>query len=336
VAAVVLFASLAAGETMANDPLPLPDIFAEPTTAADGDPVYSQIAASGRQRGLITEYPSRSRHSDNDKLVATIGRLDAAAHNDAPGAADFVQRLVDLTATIARIEAVLEANGTSTPDVHFAAERIQDIAFSLRQRDVEPAVCDTLEGAIREVGDAIVRNDAAAASAAALLRDLARGLNDAIELSRYAAGRLGDIAPGSAAESVGARGAREDGVGSPLPSPPIPSALPVAEAANNAADLFELASLPIPSPLDGNEDAVRAQSDEGEAASESFSDNAAASVFIASDSEKGEEALPTTAPQTLRPADLSPAAATNQRAAPRDPSAAFLGLSEEELAALFS
>jgi hypothetical protein len=88
--------------------------------------------------------------------------------------------------------------------------------------------------------------------------------------------------------------------------------------------------------LDGNEDAVRAQSDEGEAASESFSDNAAASVFIASDSEKGEEALPTTAPQTLRPADLSPAAATNQRAAPRDPSAAFLGLSEEELAALFS
>ena len=49
--------------------------------------------------------------------------------------------------------------------------------MALRQREVEVTLRDTLEAALRAVGDAIVRNDAAAAraqSAVALLRDLAR------------------------------------------------------------------------------------------------------------------------------------------------------------------
>jgi len=57
--------------------------------------------------------------------------------------------------------------------------------MALRQREVEVTLCDTLEAALRAVGDAIVRNDAAAAraqSAVALLRDLARRGSDLIAL----------------------------------------------------------------------------------------------------------------------------------------------------------
>jgi hypothetical protein len=52
--------------------------------------------------------------------------------------------------------------------------------MALRMREVDTALCDTLETSIREVGDAIVRNDAAAArtqGAAALLRDLGKRID---------------------------------------------------------------------------------------------------------------------------------------------------------------
>jgi hypothetical protein len=57
------------------------------------------------------------------------------------------------------------ASGAAAPDVHFAVEHIHDIAMVLRRRKVEATLGDTLEAAIREVGDAIVRNDGAAARA---------------------------------------------------------------------------------------------------------------------------------------------------------------------------
>jgi hypothetical protein len=66
-------------------------------------------------------------------------------------------------------------------DVHFAVERIHDVAMALRMRDVDTALCETLEASVREVGDAVVRHEAAATgalSAAALLRDIMGRIED--------------------------------------------------------------------------------------------------------------------------------------------------------------
>src|SRR5262249_7412858 len=71
--------------------------------------------------------------------------------------------------------------GALKGDVHFAVERIADVAMALRMRDVDSALCDTLDASVREVGDAVVRHEAAATgalSAAALLRDVVRRLED--------------------------------------------------------------------------------------------------------------------------------------------------------------
>jgi hypothetical protein len=62
-----------------------------------------------------------------------------------------------------------------------AVERIHDVALALRMRDVNAALCDTLEASVREVGDAVIRHEAAATgalSAAALLGDIMHRLDE--------------------------------------------------------------------------------------------------------------------------------------------------------------
>src|SRR5579872_1023641 len=107
---------------------------------------------------------------------------DAQNHRLAEGIAEGLAKglfegLADLAVTVAQIETVLQANGPLSPDTHFAVERIHDVAMALRMREVDAVLCDALEASTREIGDALVRSDAAAArslSAAALLRDIAR------------------------------------------------------------------------------------------------------------------------------------------------------------------
>lgn len=172
---------------MSNDPLPVSDILVEPPNDADYDAIYAQIMATERGRGFLTKYASRNRHSDTQSLVGMIARLEAAIRDNPPPqvAAALLRSLGDLAAAIKQVEAILLASGSSASDDLFAAERIQDIAMAIRQRQVDATLCDALEAATREVGDAIVRNNAAAArilSAVALLRDLMGRVNDMIAL----------------------------------------------------------------------------------------------------------------------------------------------------------
>jgi hypothetical protein len=95
--------------------------------------------------------------------------------------AALAKGLADLTAIVTQAEALLRAQGTLKGDVHFAVERIHDVAMALRMRDIDSALCDTLDASVREVGDAVVRHEAAATSAlsaAGLLRDVTRRIED--------------------------------------------------------------------------------------------------------------------------------------------------------------
>jgi hypothetical protein len=168
---------------MSNELLPSPDILAAPLN--DVERAENEIVAADRDRDVLVEYVSR--RADMQTLVDTFARLEAVVREPLDASTDVPSRLPDLLATTEQIEAVLRPGDTSASDVHFAVERIQDIAMALSQREVEPALCDTLEAAIREVGDAIVRNEATAAAraqgATALLGDLARRVTDLIALA---------------------------------------------------------------------------------------------------------------------------------------------------------
>jgi hypothetical protein len=345
-------ASVSSGGTMSNELLPALDVLAEPRKDADG--AAAEVVAAGRDGDVLTEYPDP--RPDRQKLVDTIARFEAAMREplqELPAAVSG--QLADLVAAIEHVEAVLAPSGVVAPEVHFAVEHIQDIAMALRQREVEATLCDTLEAAIRAVGDAIVRNDAAAAraqGAVALLRDLAR--------------RGGDLIALVAAVQTPAAEPRQHGA--------------IAEAARQERDQFDTSHRPVtdsaaarvvdallsdhdhaasllqqlPSPLPDNEapaegGAVPAllfesapqnaeQTDAGQnivTASELFSIEAMAPVFVASSANEVTPHGPSAFPQPFVDAG-APAPASDPRAAPNDTLAALSALSEEELIALFS
>ena len=180
---------------MSNELLPLLDILAGPPKNADHETFVAAVNGSGD--GLLPHDPTRNQSHDQspdpnldlspDSHPQTSGAATTANHRDAAaddspalGSTALANGFARVAATIRQIEAVLKTNGALALEVHFAIERIQDVAMALRMREVDTALCDTLEASIREVGDAIVRNDAAAArtqGAAALLCDLGKRID---------------------------------------------------------------------------------------------------------------------------------------------------------------
>jgi hypothetical protein len=163
----------------------LSDASAESPNDADYQAAHAEFTATERGRNFLTEYARRSRHPDTLRLVSTIARIEATMRDNPPQevASAFTRDFPDMAAAIEQIAAILATSESSAADGLFAAERIQDIALALRQRQVEVALCDGLEADIREVSDAIVGNNAAAKRAAVLLGDLARRVNDVSALA---------------------------------------------------------------------------------------------------------------------------------------------------------
>jgi hypothetical protein len=172
---------------MSSDPLPAADILTQSPNDPDYEAFYAEVVATERGRSFLAEYASRNLRPDASKLIGTIARLESALRHDWPTEMprELFARLVDLDAAIAEVEPTLAGGPDSLSEPLFAAERIDDIAVALRQRNVEPVLCDALEAAAREVGDALVRNKVAAASsqsAIAQSRDLGRRVKEIIAL----------------------------------------------------------------------------------------------------------------------------------------------------------
>jgi hypothetical protein len=346
---------------MSNDLLPSPDLLAEPVKDAGTAAVPPDDAGNERKRGVFTEYKAADAAPDaNDTraLLQTIARLEAAMR-DAPSrvTAGLLRGLADFAAAIKQIESMLAANEAPAPDVHFAVEHMQDIAMALRLREVEAALCDTLDAAIREVGDAIVRSDAAAArthSAAALLRELARQINQMIALgdditgaakvenidwpAEAAAERFDSTSRQPLADSIDAPASDEERGSLPQPLPLV-TALPDKQAPNGLAEdranLFEPASSSLlRAPDIVAEEAAAAR---GRPSALLIAETSVSNLALSAATTDITEANAPAAPISTRPPlDISAEKPETARAAATDPLAALNALSEEEIIALFS
>jgi uncharacterized protein YoxC len=176
---------------MSSDLLPLPEIWSDLPKGDAPQSARADVVANGRSGLVLIEYASGYPQSDPQPALRSPDRAEQAAasgHLPSFAAAALAKGLSDLSAIVTQAEALLRAQGTLKGDVHFAVERIHDVALALRMRDVNAALCDTLDASVREVGDAVVRHEAAATgalSAAALLRDI---LNRIEDLTRAATG----------------------------------------------------------------------------------------------------------------------------------------------------
>ncbi len=162
---------------MASDLSSLPDVLDESPSEADYHAFHAELMATERGRNFLTEYANRNLDQDARKLVSTVARLELAMRDQQtpqiPTA--MFHGLMEAARAVEQSGAAGSAAGGSTADDLHAVERIEDICMALRRRDVEPALCDALETSAREIGDAMVRSNAAAigaSSTASLLHDL--------------------------------------------------------------------------------------------------------------------------------------------------------------------
>ena len=177
---------------MVSDPLSLSAGVGESQTEAAYQAVHAELMATEGGRNFLAEYACRNLDPDTRKFASSVARLELAMrdHHVQQISATMFQGLTELARAIQQSEAIFSAGGDTAANDLLAIERIQDIGMALRRRDVEPALCDALEQAAREIGDAIVRSNAAAAgmsSTASLLRDLSVLVNDFIALHDSAA-----------------------------------------------------------------------------------------------------------------------------------------------------
>ena len=120
-----------------------------------------------------------------DPIGAVFERNDASLAACAPQiAAEPTNELTGIAAAIERVEALLTTGGPA-PEGADAIERIADIAFVLHERDVEASLCDALDAAVRELGNANATRHANVLhvrQAAELLRELSQRVADMIAL----------------------------------------------------------------------------------------------------------------------------------------------------------
>jgi hypothetical protein len=357
--AVVLCHSLPAGGTMANDSVLLPDVLSASPSEADYQAVYAELMATERGRNFLAERSGRDLHSDMHQLLSTAARLEAAMRDNQAQQipVTLLRALTDLARAIEQSQAAHSASSISATNDLLAVERIQDIGMALRRRDVEPALCDALEVAAREVGDAIVRSNAASAgmlSTASLLSDLSVPVTNLIALFDSAKS-LGAKAP-AAREEVPRDDAAFDARATTERIETLPSTafertaddetpsdtdaerfhLTVGESATDADSIRSaklaligspLGELPLTSPLPEGE--VQASLQETSGLPSEPRPEAPSQITARPEHAVGAE--------TALPSDiLPPMAPVTRRALQNDALADVLPLSEEELIALFS
>ena len=206
------------GVGMSKDTLAFADFLTGLPRDADYDSVYAAVMASEAGRWFLGEYASRNRHADTQTLVGALARVEAAIRGEATPQTAISPRvaapsqapappeggalsqsaaqsatvapascrdLIEIEAAINRVEALV-AGWTNGPDSHRAVDRIHDIAFALREREFESALCDALDYAAREISAELNSADTAAQRAGAareLLHDLAGRVKDMIEMA---------------------------------------------------------------------------------------------------------------------------------------------------------
>ena len=156
---------------MANLPVPAP--FSE----ADYEAIEGAVMETARGRWFLAEYARRNRHADTTMLLKALDRIEA---RDARGAlgrpVDRIRfDLVEMSKAIARtkteiasmkpdadhhgkfgeaseeLDSVVQATEAATSDILACAERIQEIAWTLREQGLEADVCDLLDAKATEV-----------------------------------------------------------------------------------------------------------------------------------------------------------------------------------------
>lgn len=144
---------------------------------ADYEAIEAAVVETARGRWFLAEYARRNRHADTTMLLAALARIEAAVRGESSvKAIDHVRfDLVEMAKAISRtkaeiasikpdaeqhgkfgeateeLDSIVQATETATSDILAAAERIQEIAWTLREQGLESEVCDIIDAKATDV-----------------------------------------------------------------------------------------------------------------------------------------------------------------------------------------
>ena len=149
---------------MPEEPFALSTISPLPAEESDYDAICATVMESARGRWFLQEYARRNRNADTRLVLAAIERLEHLIRTERNQQAHPGMRaeLLEMARAIAQARAE-EAGGTrypdahpqaagaeqksppEPPDIHETAERLQDVAWTMRERGLDPATCEEIE-----------------------------------------------------------------------------------------------------------------------------------------------------------------------------------------------
>lgn len=153
-------------------PVPIPAPFSD----ADFETIAAAVLETARGRWFLSEYARRNRHADTRLVLDAVEKLERvmAVRSETPETElvrlDLVEMMNAITRTKGEIAAlrqsadnshidrasteldsIVGATGKATSDILAAAERVQEIAWSLREQGIEASVCDLIDAHATEI-----------------------------------------------------------------------------------------------------------------------------------------------------------------------------------------
>ncbi|GJD36544.1 hypothetical protein [Methylobacterium aerolatum] len=182
--------------------------------------IESTISASERGRWFLAEHGRRSRVEETRTVLSAIERLEQAVTSERPAALSGSLRggLVEMAEAISRtkaeiaairdenaertrlasaseaLDAIVRSTEQATSEILSAAESVQEAAWTLRERHVEPELCETLDRHATTIYTACSFQDLTAQRTARII-DTLRYLEERIAAMIGIWGREGDGVP---------------------------------------------------------------------------------------------------------------------------------------------
>lgn len=163
----------------------------------DYEAILNAVMETARGRWFLTEYARRNRTADTRSLLASLDRIETLMHAQRlpdleqvrAGLADIIEALAGARREIAAhggedrerlrhqdvdFGAEAERGKADVQTIRRAGERIQEIAWGLREREVSPELCDALDRYAMDVLGACRSQDGTVRAMAAMARALRR------------------------------------------------------------------------------------------------------------------------------------------------------------------
>jgi hypothetical protein len=119
---------------------------------ADYDILCQALMETSRGRWFLEEYARRNRHADTCLVLDAIGRVETTIQEEHARQASQGMRveLLEMARTIAQTRADVAETQAAAPaspggeDIVAAAERLQEVAWTMRERGLDMATCDQI------------------------------------------------------------------------------------------------------------------------------------------------------------------------------------------------